>query len=109
MHLDIIRDPSTVIKELITMTNDTQIMNNFKTKRTTKTTIANKASIGSDPRVTVSLKTLSHMLDAGRSSVRRWLKDAGIQPIAMGDGPKSAIRYRWQDVEAWLASRDAVE
>ena len=49
------------------------------------------------------------MLDAGRSSVRRWLKDAGIQPIAMGDGPKSAIRYRWQDVEAWLASRNAVE
>ena len=63
----------------------------------------------SNPRLTVSLKTLSLMLDVGRSSVRRWLKDAGIQPITMGDGPKSAIRYRWQEVEAWLAARDTVE
>jgi len=38
-------------------------------------------------RVTVSLRTLADMLDAGRSSVRRWLKAAGIQPIAMSDGP----------------------
>lgn len=70
---------------------------------------AKNRCLSASPCLTVSLKTLSQMLDAGRSSVRRWLKDAGIQPIAMGDGPKSAIRYRWQDVEAWLASRNAVE
>jgi hypothetical protein len=61
------------------------------------------------PRLTVSLKTLMQMLDAGRSSVRRWLKQAGVQPIVMNDGPKSAIRYRWRDVEAWLESRDSVD
>ena len=60
-------------------------------------------------RVTVSLRTLSEMLDAGRSSVRRWLKAAGIQPIAMSDGPKGALRYRWADIEAWLESRESVE
>jgi len=60
-------------------------------------------------RVTVSLRTLSEMLDAGRSSVRRWLKAAGIQPIAMSDGPKGALRYRWADIEAWLESRETVE
>ena len=63
----------------------------------------------STPPLTVSLKTLSHMLDAGRSSVRRWLKEAGIQPITMNDGPKSAIRYRWRDIEYWLESREYVE
>jgi hypothetical protein len=60
-------------------------------------------------RLTVSLKTLAAMLDTGRSSVRRWLRQAGVQPIAMSDGPKSAIRYRWRDVEAWLESREHVE
>jgi len=60
-------------------------------------------------RVTVSLRTLADMLDAGRSSVRRWLKAAGIQPIAMNDGPKGALRYRWTDIEAWLESRESVE
>jgi hypothetical protein len=62
-----------------------------------------------EPPLTVSLRTLARMLDAGRSSVRRWLKQAGVQPIAMSDGPKSAIRYRWQDVKAWLESREHVE
>ncbi len=60
-------------------------------------------------RITVSLRTLSEMLDAGRSSVRRWLKAAGIQPIAMSDDPNGALRYRWADVEAWLESRESVE
>ena len=73
-----------------------------------------KTAKSSTPRaarspVTVSIKTLARMLDTGRSSVRRWLKQAGIQPIAMSDGPRSAIRYRWRDVEAWLASREEVE
>ena len=63
----------------------------------------------SEPPLTVSLKTLARMLDTGRSSVRRWLRQAGVQPIAMSDGPKSAIRYRWPEVEAWLDSREHVE
>ncbi|MCY2928071.1 MAG: hypothetical protein NTV86_00980 [Planctomycetota bacterium] len=58
---------------------------------------------------TVSLKTLAQILDTGRSSARRWLKQAGIRPIAMNDGPKSAIRYRWKDVEGWLHSRQYVD
>ncbi len=33
----------------------------------------------------VSLKTLALRLDAHRSSVRRWLREAGIQPIAVSD------------------------
>ena len=57
----------------------------------------------------VSLKTLALRLDAHRSSVRRWLREAGIQPIAVGDQKNGAIRYRWSDVEAWLASREYVD
>ena len=83
-------------------------MHHCKAKKTTK-----KAKRGPDRserfRLTVSLKTLADMLDTGRSSVRRWLRDAGVQPIAMSDGPRSAIRYRWGDVQDWLASRDEVE
>jgi hypothetical protein len=60
-------------------------------------------------RLTVSLKTLSNMLDAHRSSVRRWLKEAGIKPIAIGHGRNSAIRYRWRDVNEWLESLKYVE
>lgn len=57
----------------------------------------------------VSLRSLARLLDAGRSSVRRWLKQAGIQPISMTDGPKGRIRYRWRDMQAWLESREYVE
>ncbi len=59
--------------------------------------------------LTVSLKTLALRLDAHRSSVRRWLREAGIQPIAISDHKNGAIRYRWADVEAWLASREYVD
>jgi hypothetical protein len=52
--------------------------------------------------ILVNLKTLATQLDAHRSSIRRWLSEAGIQPVAVGSGPKGAIRYRWPDVEAWL-------
>jgi hypothetical protein len=58
---------------------------------------------------TVSLKSIAELLDTTRSSARRWLKEAGIRPIALGRGAKGAIRYRWQDVEAWLSSREYVE
>lgn len=57
----------------------------------------------------VSLKTLAQRLDAHRSSVRRWLRRAGIKPIAIGQGPNCAIRYRWEDVKTWLDSMAKVE
>jgi len=60
------------------------------------------------PRLAVSLKTLSTLLDAHRSSVRRWLKEAGIKPIAIGRGRNGAIRYKWKDVETWLEAQDSV-
>ena len=61
------------------------------------------------PRLTVSLKTLAALLDADRSSVRRWLKEAHVNPVVLGRGRNGAIRYRWRDVEAWLDSLDTVE
>lgn len=64
---------------------------------------------GSKAPLAVSLKTLAVRLDAHRSSVRRWLREAGIQPIAISDQKNGAIRYRWSDIEAWLASREYVD
>jgi uncharacterized protein YggL (DUF469 family) len=60
----------------------------------------------SDERLTVSLKTLAKLLDAHRTSVRRWLADAGIKPLVLGRGRNAAIRYRWRDVERWLETRE---
>lgn len=60
-------------------------------------------------RLAMSLKTLASLLDADRASVRRWLSDAGIKPVAMGRGRNGAIRYRWRDIEDWLESRETVE
>jgi len=60
-------------------------------------------------RLTVSLKTLSGLLDAHRSSVRRWLKEAGIKPLAIGRGKNGAIRYRWTDIESWLNSQNYID
>ena len=57
----------------------------------------------------VSLKTLADMVDADRSTVRRWLRDDGIRPVAVGRGRNGGIRYRWQDVETWLSSRSPVD
>ena len=56
----------------------------------------------------VSLKTLSEMCDTSRSSMRRWLLEAGVRPVSMGCGRNGAIRYRWEDVKAWLDSREHV-
>jgi len=55
-----------------------------------------------DQPLAVSLGTLARQLDAHRSSVRRWLRESGINPVAMGNGRRGAIRYRWSDVKAWL-------
>ena len=70
------------------------------------TTLAENPAV--PERLTVSLKTLATLLDAHRSSVRRWLRQAGIRPISLGRGFNVAIRYRWRDVEEWLRSRDYV-
>ena len=56
----------------------------------------------------VSLKKLAKRFDADRSTVRRWLDEAGVEAIAMGNGPRSAIRYRLADVEQWLKKRPTV-
>ena len=58
---------------------------------------------------TVSLQTVAELLDASRSSTRRWLKEGGIRPIAVGRETKGAIRYKWPDVQEWLESRQYVE
>jgi hypothetical protein len=60
-------------------------------------------------RLAVSLNTLAGMLDAHRSSVRRWLREAGIKPVAIGRGRNGAIRYHWRDVKKWLDSRKGVD
>ena len=60
-------------------------------------------------RMAVSLKTLAEQLDTTRSSVRRWLREASIRPIAIGRGRKGAIRYRWSDVRQWFDSRNYVD
>ncbi|MFA9478921.1 helix-turn-helix transcriptional regulator [Phycisphaerales bacterium AB-hyl4] len=57
----------------------------------------------------VSLKTLAEMWDADRSTVRRWLKAADIEPVAIGRGRNGAIWYRWHEIEAWLDSLEHVE
>ena len=56
--------------------------------------------------ITVSLKTLAKMLDAHRSSVRRWLQQAGIRPVVLGKGRNGAIRYKWRDIQEWIESRE---
>ena len=66
-------------------------------------------SIPPEGRLTVSLKTLAELLDAHRGSIRRWLRDAGIRPIVLGRGRNGAIRYRWNEIEAWLASLERVD
>ena len=66
-------------------------------------------SCRSSDRRFVSLKTLAGMVDAHRSTVRRWLAEAGIQPVSMSRGRNGAIRYRWQDIQAWLSTRHEVD
>lgn len=68
----------------------------------------NHETTKSEPLV-ISLKTLAERLDAHRSSVRRWLRVAGIRPVAFGNGPKGAIRYRWKEVRVWLDSLHETE
>lgn len=71
--------------------------------------VQDRQSIDDSQRLTVSLKTLAEMLDAHRSSVRRWLQQAGIRPIVFGQGRNGAIRYRWRDIHEWIASRQLAD
>ena len=65
---------------------------------------------GVDPCVRfVSLKTVAAMVDADRSTIRRWLRDAEIRPVVIGRGRAGAIRYRLQEVEQWLRSFQQVD
>ena len=57
----------------------------------------------------ISLKSLAELVDAHRSSVRRWLNEEGIRPIAMGRARNGAIRYRCSDIERWLTQREEVD
>lgn len=56
----------------------------------------------------ITLKTLAEQLDADPSSVRRWLRAAGIRPVIMSNGPKPAIRFKSAEIEAWLANRELI-
>jgi predicted site-specific integrase-resolvase len=58
----------------------------------------------SDQPLLVSLKTVAENVDAHRTTVRRWLREAGIKPVAAGQGPKGALRYRWKDIREWVES-----
>ena len=60
-------------------------------------------------RELINLKTVAVLVDAHRSSVRRWLRDAGVRPVAVGRGRNGAIRYRWRDIRQWLDSLDIAD
>jgi len=69
----------------------------------------NNSDSAEKERLAVSLKTLAGMLDAHRSSVRRWLRHAGIRPIVFGKGRNGTIRYRWSDIRNWLEAKEYIE
>jgi hypothetical protein len=58
-------------------------------------------SVETEEWLTVSLKTLAQLLDAHRGSVRRWLRDAGIHPVALGRGRNSAMPMVLIDGKPW--------
>lgn len=62
-----------------------------------------------EKRLAISLKSLAAMLDAHRTSVRRWLTEAGIKPVSIGRGKNGAIRYKWNEVKGWLDSINHVD
>ncbi|MEX2216529.1 MAG: hypothetical protein WD768_20620 [Phycisphaeraceae bacterium] len=56
----------------------------------------------------VALKTLAQQLDADPSSVRRWLRASEIQPVVLSDGPRPAIRFKVDEINAWLSARESI-
>lgn len=72
--------------------------------RVSRRTISND---GDDVKMTlrlVSVKTLASELDASGTPVRRWLQEAGIDPVVIGRGRNGAVRYFWSDVQRWVDS-----
>ena len=57
----------------------------------------------------INLKRIAALVDAHRSTVRRWLSESGIEPVAIGRGRNGAIRYRWRDIREWLDSLQRVD
>ena len=57
----------------------------------------------------VSLQTLARLTDAHATTVRRWLREAEIQPVVVGRGRAGAIRYRWREVASWLETLQAAD
>jgi len=68
---------------------------------------ANDLAETTDSR-TVSLRLLAELLDTTRPSARRWIREAGIRPIAIGRGRNGAIRDRRSEAQDWLGSRRPV-
>lgn len=60
-----------------------------------------------DEETLTTLDELARLLHAHRTSVRRWLRDAGVQAVILGGGRNGAVRYRCGDVRRWLADRPA--
>ncbi len=52
----------------------------------------------------VTLKRVADLCDCHRTTVRRQLGEAGIQPVALTHGPKGTIRYVWAEIEQWLTA-----
>ena len=77
--------------------------------KTVKTTLgkANEIKEGEIAKL-VSLKTIAKQIEAHRSTVRRWLTEAGIQPLAFGSGPNGGLRYLWTDIVKWIETRARV-
>jgi hypothetical protein len=57
------------------------------------------------PRL-VTLATLARQWDADRSAIRRILRVAGVEPVLLGRGRNASIRYRIDEIDAFLASRE---
>ena len=54
----------------------------------------------------IGLSECAELLGAGRSTVRKWLSDAGVTAVVLGSGPGGTIRYRAADVEKYLAQAE---
>ena len=70
---------------------------------------ADEIAAGDGELCVVSLKSIPKVVDAHRSTVRRWLNEEGIRPIVMGRRHTGAIRYRWRDIKRWLMQREEVD
>ena len=70
--------------------------------------MASKKPTATRGRQLVSLKSLATMWDCHRETARRRLREAGIQPVALGRGKNGAIRFRSSEVEEFVARLEHV-